>query len=393
MEENEINEKDKKICYCSKLNKYFLFPFFTPILSIISSKTIIYLINNNDFGNIDYFCSIYICLSLIVGGLSYFISLIKSRQDNKNIAIINENLSTSKNSIKLIYNPKKFDNKTVFIILILMSFLFALNVFYGQVYVINYTVLDTRFYEILFISLLSKIILKKELYRHQIFSILISFIGFIFLFIPIVLIITRKDLLINIILIFNSLSYSLHLVLLKYITCKYFISPYACCFIIGIYSTIFLLIILIVHSLAINGDLSNLSNSFKISITGKKIKFYGLLILSHIIYSITQYLVYMTIYFFSPMIFIITQIIYPLLRYTINIIEGQDYKVFDLIFNIIGYLILLFAISIYHETIILNFCKLNQDTKIFIVKRQREEIYLMNNDSNNIDKRNDSEYE
>ena len=389
--ENEIKEEGEKICYCSTLNKYFLFPFFIPFLSIIASKLLIYLINNYEFENIDYFCSIYICSSLIVGGMSYFISLIKSRQDNENITI-KENLNLSKNSIKLIYNAQKFYKKAVIIILLLISLLFTINVFFGQVYAINYIVIDTRFYEIIFISFLSKIILKNKIYLHQKFSNFISFIGFIFLCIPIIFIITRNDILINIFLIFNSLSYSLFLILLKYITSKYFVSPYSCCLIIGIYSSIFLLIILIIDSCVKTGDLSLLSNSIKISNFNNKLKFFGLLILSHTIYSITQYLVYMTVYFFSPMIFIMTQVFYPLLRYTINIIEGQEYKIFDLIFNIIGYLILIFAILIYHETIILNFCKLNEDTKKFIIKRQKEEILLIDND-NNINRRSDSDYE
>ena len=163
--------------------------------------------------------------------------------------------------------------------------------------------------------------------------------------------------------------------------------------IVGIYSTIFLLIVLIIHSYIICGDLSNLTNTFKITNFKNKAKFYGLLILSHIIYSSTQYLVYMTVFYFSPMLFIITQVIYPLLRYSTNMIEGQDYKIFDLIFNVAGYLILLFAILIYHETIILNFCKLNKDTKKFIEKRQKEEIYLMENGDSGIDKRNESDFE
>ena len=41
-----MNENGKTIFYCSKLNKYFLFPFFIPILSIISSKILKYLIKN-----------------------------------------------------------------------------------------------------------------------------------------------------------------------------------------------------------------------------------------------------------------------------------------------------------------------------------------------------------
>ena len=212
-------------------------------------------------------------------------SRIKSRQDRENL-IINENRS-SKNSIKLIYHVQNIDYKLVFKILLLISLLFTMSAFFGQVYAINYTVIDSRFYQILFISFLSKLILKNEIYHHQKFSIFISFIGFIFLFIPIAFIITKNDILINIILIINCLSYTLFLVLLKYITCKYFVSPYLCCLIIGIYSTIFILIILIIDSLAKNGNLSNLIDDFKISNIDNKLKFYGLLILSYIIYYIS----------------------------------------------------------------------------------------------------------
>ena len=58
-----MNENGKTIFYCSKLNKYFLFPFFIPILSIISSKILKYLIKNSKFGNIDYF---FFCLHLFI---------------------------------------------------------------------------------------------------------------------------------------------------------------------------------------------------------------------------------------------------------------------------------------------------------------------------------------
>ena len=56
---------------------------------------------------------------------------------------------------------------------------------------------------------------------------------------------------------------------------------------IGIYSVIFILIILIIDSFVKNGDLSNLLNAFKISNIDNKLKLYGLLILSYIIYYIS----------------------------------------------------------------------------------------------------------
>ena len=389
MEENKINEKGENICYCSKLNKYFLFPFFIPILSIFSNRIIKYLNKKSKVENINYFYSLYISTSLIVGGFSYFISLIKSRKK------ANETYIQSKNAIKLIYQPQNYNTKTVFIILLFVSLLFAINIFFGNVYAYNYNIIDERFYDILFISYLSKIILKTEIYRHQKFSIVLSFIGFIFLFIPTAIKLKRRDILINFIWIITSLFYSVFLVLTKYVTCKYFASQYSCCLITGIFSTIFILAMIIIHFYGKNGDISGFLNSFKITINIKKFKFYSLLILSYLFYSTTQYRAYMTIYFFSPMVFIMAQIIFPLLKYAVNIIVGEEEsKIFDLIFNIIGYLILLFAVLVYHENIILNFWKLNKNTKKFIEKRQKEDILLLEMGDNNInDKRNESEVE
>lgn len=134
---------------------------------------------------------------------------------------------------------------------------------------------------------------------------------------------------------------------------------------------------LMTHSYFTEGDLSNLIKCFDFSDVSNKLKFYSLLILCYVLYSTTQYLTYLTIYFFSPMIFIMTQIIFPLLNYFIIIISEGNYILLELILSIIGYLILLFAILIYHEIIIFNFCKLNKDTKIFIEKRQEEDFLLI----------------
>jgi len=370
------NNNKKKIIFISKLNKYFIFPFLVPILNIYPSYIVKYIIKNYNLQNTDYFKSIYICSSCILGGLFYLITLFKTKKDdnetNKSKMEV-ESLPTS-GSIHLIYNPSiNIDHKKKYLFLLIMSILFSAEVFFNQVYASKKNVIDSKFYHILFISCLSNLILKVKIFTHQKFSIFLSFIGFIFVFISIIPKISQDDIAINIYLIFNCFCYSLFLVLVKFITFTFFLSPYLCCLWIGNFSTLLILIYFIIHTSYKNGDLSNLLNTFNFSNFDNKPKFYILLITSFIIYSLTQFFTYMTIYYFSPMIFLLTQIVFPLIIWIIDIIR-DDYVLYEMIFTGIGYLILLFAVLIYHEIIILNFCGLSKNTRKFIEEREKKEI-------------------
>ena len=380
------DEKTRKILFFSRLNKYFIFPFLVPILNLYPSLVVKYIFKHYDLKNKGYFKSIYICSSLIVGGLFYFVSLVKIRKNEEEIKI-KENINASAGHIKLIYNSadNNINHKKKYFFLIIMSLLFSSDVFFNQIYASKYNILDSRFYEILFISNLSKIILKINIFRHQKFSIILAFFGFICIFISIFPEMTKDDILINILSIFKCLAYSIFLVLVKYLTCNYFLSPYLCCLLVGNFSTILLFIFLILHSLSKKSNLSYLSDSLNFSnINNNKSKFYLLLISSFIVYSSTQFFTYMTIYYFSPMVFLMTQIVFPLMIWVINIIQDTS-KLFEMIFTGLGYLILLIAILIYHEIIILNFCELNKNTRKFIEEREKSEIIssLDNNEINN----------
>ena len=378
------NKETKKIFIFSRLNKYFIFPFLVPILNLYPSLIIKYIINHYDLKNTEYLKSIYICSSLILGGLFYFITLIKVKKD-KEEKKVKENTQSSSIKIELIYNSAEditINNKKKYLILIIMSILFSSEVFFNQIYASKYNILDSRFYEILFICYLSKIILKINIFRHQKFSIILAFFGFICIFISIFPTMTKNDTIINILVIIKSLSYSIFLVLVKYLTCRFFLSPYLCCLLIGNFSTILLFIFLMLHSYFTKNDLSNLSYSLNFSGINNKSKFYILLISSFLVYSLTQFFTYMTVYYFSPMVFLMTQIVFPLIIWVINIVQDSS-KLFEMIFTGIGYLILLIAILIYHEIIILNFCDLNKNTRKFIEEREKHEIISRDDENNN----------
>lgn len=365
-----------KLISFSKLNKYFILPFFVPILSVVANEILIeynaaYIDNETN----KYLFSLYISSSLIVGGLPYFISLIISRRKKKE-DIIDKNESSS--SIKLIHKYGVHKNYHIkFGLILLMSFLFTVNLFLNRFYFRNYkNIMDSRFYEIVFIIYLSKIILRVELFRHHKFSILLSFIGFIFIFIPIIIKIEGEEILPNILIILKSFLYSLFLALIKYLTCTYFVSPYLCCLLTGIFSTMILIILFMLYSYYFNGDLSGLKNCFHFKDIENKFKFYFFFILSYVIFSSTQFFTYMTIYYFSPLIFLLTQVFFSLIFFIINIFSTSD-QIFELLFTSFGYLILFFAILIHHEIIILNFCELNKNTKKCIEERQKNEIEII----------------
>ena len=367
--------KNMKLISFSKLNKYFILPFFVPFLSVITSQILSkYIVDHLDKEPKRYFIALYTTSSLIIGGLTYFISLIKSRTNKNKL----EKKEESSNSIKLIYEygvHKNYIKKLAF--LLLMSFLFSISVSFNQLYVYKYdNIIDTRFYEIFFIVFISKKVLNMEIFKHHKFSLILSFIGFIFLFIPIFLKIEKNEILINITNILQSGIYSLFLVLIKYLTCVYFVSPYLCCLTTGIFSTIIMILLLMIHSYSIKGDLSYLDNSIHFFDIDNKLKFYFLLIISYIIYSSTQFFTYLTIYYFSPIIFIMTQITFSLIMWILDIIKGSD-EISTIIFNSVGYLIILFSILIYHEIIILNFWELNKNTRKYIEERQKEETNII----------------
>ena len=181
--------------------------------------------------------------------------------------------------------------------------------------------LEERFYLILFISLFSNKILKAKIYNHQILSLSIALIGFILLFIPIILEINKNDFYINILFFISSIFFSLYLVLIKYLTHTYFISPYLCLLFIGSISTLFTFLYFVVYSLIYFKNLSFIINSFDFSELklGKLVYIYITIII--VCGSFLQTFSILTIYYFSPTLFMVTDSITPFFLWIIKIIS------------------------------------------------------------------------
>jgi len=103
-----------------------------------------------------------------------------------------------------------------------MSAIFAISIFFNHIFY-KYVTINNRFFTIVFISIISKLILKTKIFFHQLFSIMLSLIGLSFASIPTLLSIPLniEHFFANLYEIFNCLGYSLFLVLIKYLTVNY----------------------------------------------------------------------------------------------------------------------------------------------------------------------------
>jgi hypothetical protein len=237
------------------------------------------------------------------------------------------------------------------------------------------------FFCIIAYVLLSRIILGHKIYRHQIFSLTIIIVCNI---ISIILILTgetnnvNSNMAINFVLMAVILSlYALYNVLEKIFFNSFMTSPYYLMFIIGLITLVLIIIYETITCLAF-GDNKDFNGAFyQIKYNIKNIKLYPLLFIGDVI---SAFLwvggIHLTVYFFSPCHFIISESISQILSTIINnSLEG--YNIAAAIVIYILFVIIIFASLIYNEIIILKFWKLNINTKKHITKRSYSELLLM----------------
>ena len=376
MEEDNNNQNKKRkehLFSFAKINKYFIFPFLCPIFCFLANLFLSFISKDNVLKNKEFLFSLLIHLSYLGGGLLYFISSLRTKtEQTRNEAITYRERSSS--SIRYIFNDASNKNKLyIFIILLIMSILLVLSTISG-LYTVDKYVFEERLYYLFFIPLFSKYILKIKIYSHQILSLLIAFVGLILLFIPIMLVIREEDIIINIIIFVTSIGFSLLLVLCKYLTHNYYMSPYLCILFIGIISITITIIGYLIYSLIINHNLDIIVDSFNFSKIETNGYILGLYFLATFIFaSILQALTILIIYYFSPTLFIVTDIISPLLTWIVDSIQNGETTT-NIILKSLGFSIVFFSSLIYNEIIICNFFGLNINTKKCIEERQKEEL-------------------
>ena len=267
---------------------------------------------------------------------------------------------------------------------------------------------------IIFVPILCFLLLKLDLFNHHLLALFLGLIGaFIINYCRFPLGFSRrKDFPFDLLNIFFSFVLSLAFVLIKYVMTKFVnILPYLFLFYNGIFNIInsFLYILLeyfIVESLPRDRD-NNEGNYFAENylgiftlLRGQESKFYIYLCLIFIFLFFYYIINALTIYNFNPYLIIIVETCLPIDNDMIEILYkdnvfNEDKILKRVLFQFIGYIIIIFSALILNEIIILNFFGLNKNIRENISSRSRldvegvfgheEEAILEENNINEID--------
>ncbi len=386
MLKDEETKKKECLFSCNRMNKYYLLPFLVPLVCY-STKFFsepmkmndgkISNVNDVSLENCHTFVFLYQMInstSLIFGGLLYFVSIIRTKTDNKaNIGVsltIDSNLSENLQPRR---KPSKIFN---YLIILFMSIIITMyNILKG--YGTKHPTLEKRLYFLFFFCLINVFIFKKQIFSHQKFALGIGAVGMaiIFTIFFVYLKFDKYEYIYDVLLFFGSFLYSLYLVLVKYMCEKKFYSPFLLLLLIGTLSTILTLIGYLIYSKVTVGDLRYVTNIFHCTENMYVCfgNFYFKIIMYFLINTVLQILIYLVCYYFSPEVFAISDIISPYLSFLSKVIEGKETKVEKIILNSIGYIIIILCSFIYNEIIVCNFCGLNENTWKSIVKKANEE--------------------
>ena len=181
-----------------------------------------------------------------------------------------------------------------------------------------------------------------------------------------------------------TLFYSLYNVLGKKYFDLFYYSPYYMLFIIGsINSTVLLLYDMIAYF--VNEEYSGIILGFKDNInTFINFCFFFLELFVKFIYTLG---IWVTLYYFTPYHFIISDFISQIISYYINIITNSKINKYNstinniIIFSVV-YLINFICSLIFNEIIIIKCCKLYYYTKKYIKRREKMDTFFLINDNN-----------
>ena len=393
------DDSQKKECLFSinRMNKYYLLPFLVPLVCY-STKFFSEPMKMKN-GEIKYVeqvteenCHTFVFLyqminstSLIFGGLLYFVTIIRTKTDNKaNIGNIIGGRTFSDNLII----RKKPNRLLEYSIIIFMSIIITMyNVLKG--YGTKHPTLEKRLYFLFFFCLINIFMFKKPIYSHQKFSLGIGFIGMAIIFTVFFFYLdyARYEYIYDVLLFFGSFLYSLYLVLVKYMAETKYYSPFLLLLLIGTFSTVFTVIGYIIYSFVTVNDLRYVTNIFHCRDDMYVCfgNYYDKIICYFLINAVLQVLIFLVCYYFSPEVFAMIDIVSPYLSFISKVIEKKNNDILNIILNSVGYIIIILCSFVYNEIIVCNFCGLNENTWKAIDQKAKEDYMgMLNRDSNSI---------
>ena len=364
---SSTSTKKKNYFSCAKINKYFIFPFLSPIFIFIR-EVLLEKAKGKTSGVrkiLQYEFNDGLMHSACI--LLYIITYIRARREKKIDEEILKQLGAQKEEPK---NKNKFK---IFFLILTIAIGYN-NYISSKMLLKGKTIFEIRIYHVVFNTIFCKFILGYQIYKHQLLSLILIIVGWVFISIPIFVKLKVSDIYYNVLFFFGAIFYPLYLALLKYIIENFFVSVYLDMFLIGVALLIISTILTIANSLMNYSNLYDLVNIFDFAYdklliffafaSGTIVKFIFCVIIDH----------------FSPNIFVLTNVISSIVTWIYNVgYKRKPDKTINIIFLSIGYFIILISCLIYNEVIILNFCGLNQNTNYFIKERNELDKKLADN--------------
>ena len=357
MEEAFPNQK--KYFSFAKINKYFIFPFISPIFIFIRELLLEYSkgktsgirkILQYEFNDGLMHIS---CILLYI--ITYFRTKTKKAKEGNDYYL---------KKLTNIYSKIIRENKFKIFFIILTIAIGYNNYVSSKMSLKGKTIFEIRIYHVIFNTIFCKIILGYEIYKHQLLSLILILIGWVFISVPIFIKFTVDDIYYNVLFFFGAIFYPLYLVLLKYAIENYYISVYLYMFFIGVILLVLSTLLTIINSAFIYSNLSDLINIFD-SADNKLLLFFAFFS-----GTIVKFIFCVIIENFSPNIFVLTNVISSIITWIYNVgFKKKPDTTTNIICLSIGYFIILISCLIYNEIIILNFFNFNENTNFNIKER------------------------
>ena len=369
----------------------FIFPIFTLLRKIINDS-----IEDNYFFDLFRFYLSYILaiIFLFIIKERTRVSYIKSESINDDNKGLNK---LSKNSIWI--NPleqlKEEQNKekaiknilfTIFLVCIgLLTNLFFIafriiynndsnNDFINELNIGRQSI--GAFFEIIYYLIFGKLILDNKIYKHHFISLIIILFNLIILTLNYIIYFKMKTIKVVIYNLFYNFLFCLSYVSGKKYLNIFYIPPYQLMVNIGLITSFLLLVYDIIVFIVVNNDKKDFYGiilGFKKNSSLSRIL---LFVADVIFYFFANVGIWLTVYYFTPYHFIISESICEYIFYTYDYLNKGKYEKNDVILYFIVYIINLFFIFVFNEIIILNFCKLSYNIKINIKKREKNDTIL-----------------
>ena len=326
--------------------------------------------NNDVFKPFRYFlCYIFVGIFLVI------FKIRNRKLFSKETPILLNNIQDG-GVIDLIIEKNKRKRKIInILIMILLCIIGMFCQFFAKIFSnmsdINAKQSIAIFFYIIILIMLSYFFLNQKIYKHQLISMGIITVVLLILFI---ISIPFMDSIFGscVYNFFYYLLFAIYDILKKKYMNIYFHTPYFIMFIIGLINSSVLLIYDI-FAYYINPDVSGIIIGFNDNINNAGDAF--LLILDLILQCIWNLGFWLVIYYYTPCHNFIPECISSLIFYISNAIKGNDefYSTSNAIIFSIGYFINICCIIIFNEIVILNFCRMDYNTKKRIQQREKND--------------------